>query len=152
MRLELVPTIVGVLVGLVGAALLADALLPDSAERTDERRRRARPERDRTGEALLGAGVLCVAAALIGGDSWPYATIAMLGAFALIVTGLALNWKYVRGLMFGPSQGRLLKRRASDLAPQARTSAAQSPVADARPAQTPSSHSPPPEQDRLRVP
>lgn len=114
MRFELIPVIIGLVVGVAGLALIADALIPAGAFAGTERRRRERPERHRVGAALLGTGVVFVAAALVGGDSWRYTTLAVVIAVVLIGVGVVLNRKYVRGLMFGPSAGRVLKRRVSD--------------------------------------
>jgi hypothetical protein len=58
-----------------------------------------------------------VAAALFGCDRWRYTTLAVVGAVVLLLSGLALNLKYLRGLTFGPIFGRSLKRRASDAPP-----------------------------------
>jgi len=98
MRVELIPVIFGVLVGLVGLALLADARLPDSPRLTGERRRRARAERDRRGEAILGAGVLCMAAALIGRDGWRYGALAVILGSVLLAAGAIMNRRYLREL------------------------------------------------------
>ena len=71
MRFETIPLVLGVLVGLVGLAILADAWLPEELTFMGERRRQERTERSLTGEACIGLAVLCMAAALIGRDSWP---------------------------------------------------------------------------------
>ncbi|MFN2400525.1 MAG: hypothetical protein ABR543_18095 [Gemmatimonadaceae bacterium] len=114
MRLELVPLIIGLAVGVMGLLLLADAVLPDSAFAGKERRRRERPQRNRAGAAILGLGILCVAAAFIGGDEWRYTTLSVVVAVVLVAAGVVLNWKYLRGLLFGPVVGRVFKRRAED--------------------------------------
>jgi hypothetical protein len=101
MRLELIPVILGVLVGLVGLVLVADAVLPDGTFVPTERRRAPRPGRSLLGEAVLGVGVMLIAAALIGRDGWRYGTLAVLLAFLLCAVGLVLNWRYVRGLLVG---------------------------------------------------
>src|SRR5919202_1514326 len=101
MRLETLPVIVGVLVTLVGLALVADAAIPDGALMRPERRRRPRPQRHHAGEAALGLGVACVGVALIGRDAWAYTTVAILAALILCVVGVVLNWRYVRGMMLG---------------------------------------------------
>ena len=96
MRLEHIPIILGILIGLVGASLLADAWLPDNTFVAHERRRRQRAERHRGGEALLGVGALCMAAAFIGRDSWRYGTIAVMLGTVLLVAGAVLNWRFLR--------------------------------------------------------
>lgn len=117
MRLEIIPVILGALLALFGVLLIADAVIPDHDPRVTERRRRGRPERHRLGEAGLGLGILLAAAALFGGDDWPYTTLAILVALALFVVGLALNYKYFRGRIFGPAFGGKHARRASDDSP-----------------------------------
>ena len=85
MRVELVPIIAGVLAGLLGLALLFDAWTPDEIIIRRERRRSPRVSRDRNGEAWVGLGVLCMAAAFIGGDSWPYSVVVVIaGSVALL--------------------------------------------------------------------
>lgn len=114
MRLEYLPIILGLLTGVLGAALVLDALIPDGALASRERRKRERPERHRKGELSLGAGVLLMSAALLGRDTWRYTNLAILLALVLFLVGVGLNYKYVRGLMFGPVVGRRWKRRDSD--------------------------------------
>ena len=99
MRLEHLPIILGILVGLVGASLLADAWLPDNTFVLHDRRRRQRAERHRGGEAMVGVGALCVAAAFIGRDSWRYGTVAVLLGTVLVVAGAILNWRFLRELI-----------------------------------------------------
>lgn len=96
MRFETIPLILGILVALIGLGLIADAWLPEKILFRSERRRRARTERHLHGEAAIGIGVLCMAAALIGRDTWRYSTVAViLGAIALIA-GIVLNRRYLR--------------------------------------------------------
>jgi peptidoglycan/LPS O-acetylase OafA/YrhL len=99
MRIELIPLIIAAVVALVGLGLLADAWLPEDYYVTHERRRRRRTERHRGGEALVGAGVLALAAALAGRDSWRYGTVAILVGVLLLAVGAALNWRYLRELL-----------------------------------------------------
>lgn len=116
MRLETIPLLLGVLIAIPGIALIADALIADGTF-LRERRRRERPQRNRAGEASLGVGLLLLAAALIGRDSWRYTTLAVILALIAFVVGLSLNLKYVRGLMFGPVVGPTANRRATDVPP-----------------------------------
>jgi uncharacterized membrane protein len=96
LRVETIPLILGILVALVGIGLLADAWLPEEVTFRRERRRSVREERHRGGEAAIGIGVLCMAAALIGRDTWPYGNVAMiLGAIVIIIGGV-LNKRYFR--------------------------------------------------------
>jgi hypothetical protein len=87
MELELLPLVFGGIAVLLGAALVADGWIPDSAPRMAERRRRARVERDRTGEIGIGIGIVAVGAALIGRDAWRYGTVAVLVGVALVLSG-----------------------------------------------------------------
>lgn len=99
MRIELLPLILAGLVALVGLGLLADAWLPEDYYVTHERRRRRRTERHRGGEGLVGGGVLALAAALAGRDSWRYSTVAILLGVLLLTLGAGLNRRYLRELL-----------------------------------------------------
>jgi hypothetical protein len=92
----MIPIVIGVLVGLIGLAILADAWMPETGRTSSERRRRARAERSLGGEAALGGAVLCMAAALIGRDTWPYTTVAVLAGSVLFLIGLLSNRRYLR--------------------------------------------------------
>jgi len=106
MWLELIPVILGIVVALVGVGLVADAWLADTALVPRERRRRVRAERHRGGEALLGVGTVCMAAALIGRDSWRFGNLAVLTGAVLLPTGAFLNRRYLRELLIfrGPAR------------------------------------------------
>ena len=100
MRLELLPLIFGALVALLGLGLVADGWLPDRDQLlSSERRRRQRAERDRGGEIIVGLGMLALAAALIGRDTWRYGNVAVLAGVVLLALGAALNRRYLRELM-----------------------------------------------------
>ncbi len=118
MTLELLPVIIGALIALVGATILFDALVPDRDTRVAERRRRERPERHRVGEALLGAGIVATGVALIGRDTWRYTNVTLIAAVVLFVAGIALNIKYLRGRLFGPTHVHTGTRRAVDREPE----------------------------------
>jgi hypothetical protein len=111
MRLEHVPLILGVLVSALGIGLIVDAWLADDASVPQERRRRARAERHRVGEGVVGAGVLCMASALIGGDSWRFGTLAVILGALLLVTGAVLNRRYLRELFAFRGPARRRRRR-----------------------------------------
>jgi energy-converting hydrogenase Eha subunit A len=95
-RVETIPLIIGVLLALIGVGLIADAWLPEQVLYRSERRRRARAERNAGGEAAIGFGVVCMAAALIGRDTWPYSTVAVIAGALLIVVGAWLSRSYLR--------------------------------------------------------
>jgi peptidoglycan/LPS O-acetylase OafA/YrhL len=97
MRLEILPLVLGVLIGLVGLGLLFDACAPDDMVET-ERRRRPRRQRSRGGEALVGLGILALAAALLGRDTWRYTTVAVIAGSVLLLWGLMRNGSYIRGI------------------------------------------------------
>ncbi|MBA3339417.1 MAG: hypothetical protein H0T54_06695 [Geodermatophilaceae bacterium] len=79
----------------MGIGLLADAWMPEDAMPFRERRRRQREERSLNGEAMIGLGILCMAAALIGRDSWRYGTIAVIAGTLLFVLGAWKNKRYL---------------------------------------------------------
>jgi hypothetical protein len=105
MRLETLPLVLGVLIGLAGAGLILDGWVPDEAVRS-ERRRRPRRGRDRVGEALVGFGLLAIAAALMGRDTWRYTTVAALAGTVLLLWGAQRNSRYLRDVFVGPDRAR----------------------------------------------
>lgn len=106
MRLETVPLILGVLIGAVGLALVLDAWLKDELIIRTERRRRPRRERHRFGEALVGFGVLAMAAAFLGRDAWRYSTVVVIAGAVLLLWGARLNASYLRGAFARPGGPR----------------------------------------------
>lgn len=96
MRLETFPLVLGVLIGLVGLGLLFDAWLDDEVLVRSERRKRPRRNRDRVGEALVGLGVIAMAAAFIGRDTWRYSTVAVIAGAVLLLWGTKRNGGYLR--------------------------------------------------------
>ena len=95
MRLELIPLIVGILVGLLGLGLVFDAWTPDEIIVKRERRRRPRTERSRGGEAWIGLGVIGMAAAFIGRDTWRYSVVAVIAGTAMLLLGVLMNRRYL---------------------------------------------------------
>jgi hypothetical protein len=95
MTLELIPVIVGALVGLLGIGLLFDAWTPDDIIVKRERRRVPRIERSRAGEAWIGLGVIGMAAAFIGRDTWKYSVIAAIAGTVFMLLGVVMNWRYL---------------------------------------------------------
>jgi hypothetical protein len=106
MRLEHIPLIIGAIVALIGLAFIADGLMADAARPGKERRRRMRAERSRAGETIVGIGTLCMAAALIGRDTWRYGTLAVLVGAGLVLIGIILNRSFLKeALLFrGPAR------------------------------------------------
>jgi hypothetical protein len=98
MRLETLPLILGVLIGLIGIGLILDAWAPDNIIVPTERRRRPRRERDRWGEALVGLGIVAMALAFIGRDTWRYSTVTVIAGAVLLLWGTWRNGGYLRGV------------------------------------------------------
>lgn len=113
MRIELIPVIVGVIVGLIGLGLVFDAWTPDEVIVKRERRRRARIERSRGGEAWIGFGVLCMAAAFIGRDTWRYSVVAVIAGTALLLLGVMLNGRYIGAML--SNRGPLRRRKEEEV-------------------------------------
>jgi hypothetical protein len=95
MRVEVIPLIVGIFVGLIGLGLMFDAWTPDEIIVKRERRRRPRIERNRGGEAAIGLGVLCMGAAFIGRDTWRYSVVAVIAGTLLLLIGVIRNRRYL---------------------------------------------------------
>lgn len=108
MPIELLPVIVGVLVGLLGLGLIFDAWTPDDLAVKKERRRAPRVERSRGGEAMIGLGVLCMAAAFIGRDTWVYSVVTVIAGAVLLFLGTIANRKYLREVI--GNRGKLRRR------------------------------------------
>ena len=95
MRIELIPLIVGVFVALLGLGIVFDAWTPDEIIVKRERRRHTRIERNRAGEMWIGFGVLAMAAAFFGRDTWKYSVVAVIGGTAMLLLGTFMNRKYL---------------------------------------------------------
>jgi len=108
MQIEFIPLIAGVITGLIGLGLLFDAWTQDHIIVRRERRRRPRLDRNRTGETLIGFGVLCMAAAFLGRDTWAYSVVAVIAGTVLIVIGLLMNWSYLGDVI--SNRGALRRR------------------------------------------
>ena len=106
MRLELIPVVLGVLVLLVAAAIVYDAIRPDDARPHTERRRRQRAELDIPGEWLVGLGTACLGVSLIGNELWRWTTIAVISGIVLIVLGAILNRDYLREMLLFRGRSR----------------------------------------------
>ena len=116
MRLEHVPIILGVLVLLAGAGVIYDAFAPEGLPRFRERRRKARAERHIYGQALIGAGMAAMAAALIGRDVWRFGTVAVLIGAVLLVAGGLLNRAYLKEALL--NRGAARRRDPEDQPPE----------------------------------
>jgi len=127
-RIETLPLILGVLVALLGIGIIFDAWTPDAASASPDRRRRPRIERHRNGEALIGLGVLGLAAAFIGRDSWRYSVLVVIIGAVFLLVGAILNRQYVRELFV--NRGPLRRRDpASEDSTPARITDAARPIA-----------------------
>jgi hypothetical protein len=94
MRLELIPVIIGIAIGLLGLGLVFDAWTPDQSVVRRERRRSRRVERSRAGEAWIGFGTLAMAVAFIGRDTWPYTVVSVIAGAAMVFIGVVMNRHY----------------------------------------------------------
>jgi hypothetical protein len=101
------PLLLGGLLGLVGLALLVDAWSPDFTV-AQERRRRPRRERDRFGEALVGLGVIAMAAAFIGRDTWRYSTVIVIAGSVLLLWGAWRNNTYIRDIFVRGDRAKII--------------------------------------------
>ena len=124
MRLEQLPLFIGVVVAILGLGLVLDAQLPEGFSQSRERRRRERVERHRGGETLVGIGIMAVAAAMIGRDTWRFGTLSILIGALLLAGGGWLNRQYLRELLFFRGPARRGEKRTT-----ARTGAASSATA-----------------------
>ncbi|HMH25166.1 MAG TPA: hypothetical protein VK542_01130 [Gemmatimonadaceae bacterium] len=99
MRLEQLPILIGVLIALLGLTILLDAWQAGGVAPLRERRRRARAVPSKAGQSLVALGTLCMAAALIGRDTWRWGTIAVLAGITLLVIGAILNRTYLKEVL-----------------------------------------------------
>lgn len=111
MRIETFPLIIGVVIALVGVVIMFDAWTPDTMV-AHERRRRPRIERHRNGEAMIGLGVLGLAAAFIGRDNWRYSPLVVILGTVFLIAGAILNRRYVHDLFV--NRGPLRRRDESE--------------------------------------
>jgi hypothetical protein len=108
MRIEILPLILGAIVALLGVGIIFDAWTPDERSVAHERRRRPRVERQRTGETLIGFGVLALAGAFIARDNWRFTTLVVIIGALFLVIGTVLNFAYLRELF--TNRGPLRRR------------------------------------------
>ena len=99
MRLEQLPILLGVLVALIGLTILLDAWQAGGVAPLRERRRRTRAVPHKAGQTLVALGTLCMAAALIGRDTWRWATISVLAGSSLLIIGAIMNRQYLKEVL-----------------------------------------------------
>jgi hypothetical protein len=99
MRLEQLPILIGVLIALAGLTILLDAWQAGGVAPLRERRRRARAVPNKAGQSMVALGTLCMAAALIGRDTWRWGTIAVLAGITLLLIGAVLNRTYLKEVL-----------------------------------------------------
>ncbi len=95
MRIEYIPILAGVVVLLLGAAIMWDAWEPQSVGPMRDRRRRARAGIDTRGEFIAGLGIALLGAALVGRD-WRFETLTVLVGTIFVVAGAFRNQRYFR--------------------------------------------------------
>lgn len=110
--LEFIPIIVGAFVGLIGVILVFDAWTPDKVAFLKERRRSPRLERSRGGEAMVGLGVMCMAAAFIGRDTWVYSVLTVIIGSVFLFLGTIASRKYLAEVI--GNRGKLRRRDIAD--------------------------------------
>jgi hypothetical protein len=99
MRLEQLPILLGVLVALIGLTILLDAWQAGGVAPLRERRRRTRAVPHKAGQTLVAIGTLCMAAALMGRDTWRWATISVMAGSALLIVGAIMNRQYLKEVL-----------------------------------------------------
>jgi xanthine/uracil permease len=99
MTLEQVPIVLGVLVALVGLTIALDAWQAGGVSPLRERRRRTRAVPHKAGQTLVALGTLCMAGALMGRDTWRWATISVLVGSSLLIIGAIMNRAYLREVL-----------------------------------------------------
>ena len=124
MRLEQIPLFIGVAVAILGLGLVLDAQLPEGFSPSRERRRRERTERHRGGETLVGLGIIAMAAALIGRDTWRFGTVSVMIGVGMLALGAWLNREYLRENVLFRGAARRGEKRAAPRAGDASASAA----------------------------
>ena len=106
MKLEQLPILLGVLVALGGLTILLDAWQSGGVAPLRERRRRTRAVPHKAGQSLVALGTLCMAAALLGRDTWRWGTISVLAGILLLLIGAFMNRAYLREVLLfrGPAR------------------------------------------------
>jgi hypothetical protein len=94
MKLEQVPILIGVLIALLGLTILLDAFQAGGVAPLRER-----PEPQKAGQTLVAIGTFCMAAALIGRDTWRWGTVSVIAGAALLIIGAIMNRKYLKEVL-----------------------------------------------------
>ncbi len=99
MRLEQIPVVLGIIVTLLGGVLIYDALKPQGLQFGRERRRRVRAPVNASGELLVAGGCFCEAAALIGRDTWRWATVMVIAGGVMLLAGALMNREHLKEML-----------------------------------------------------
>ncbi|HJQ09672.1 MAG TPA: hypothetical protein VJ840_01450 [Gemmatimonadaceae bacterium] len=99
MKIEQFPLLLGVLVALVGLTILLDAWQAGGVAPFRERRRRVRALPNKGGQTLIAFGTMCMAAALLGRDTWRWGTISVLAGACLLIIGAFMNRAYLKEVL-----------------------------------------------------
>ena len=99
MKLEQLPILLGVLVALIGLTIALDAWQAGGVAPLRERRRRTRAIPHKAGQTFVALGTLCMGAALMGRDTWRWATVSVLAGSALLILGAIMNRQYLREVL-----------------------------------------------------
>jgi len=99
MKIETFPLLLGVLVALLALTILLDAWQAGGVAPLRERRRRRRAAPSKGGQTLVALGTMCMAAALLGRDTWRWGTISVLAGTALLLIGAFMNRAYLREVL-----------------------------------------------------
>ena len=151
MRLEQIPLFIGVIVAILGLGMVLDAQLPEGFSQSRERRRRERAERNRSGETLVGLGIIAMAAALIGRDTWRFGTLTVLGGVVLLSVGAWLNRQYLRELLTFRGAARRGEKRSEPRGSGASASRSKPETGGARPIVIPGLADSPPSRQRAPI-
>jgi hypothetical protein len=100
MKLEQFPIILGIIVALIGLTIALDAWQAGGVAPLRERRRRTRAVPHKVGQTLVALGTLCMAAALVGRDTWRWGTISVLAGSVLLIIGAIMNRQYLKEVLF----------------------------------------------------
>lgn len=99
MELEIIPVILGGAFCLLGIGISYMAFHPEVWRAGRERRRRVRAEPNQVGQLLLGAGTICMGAALMGRDTWKFSNIVVFAGIALLIAGGIMNREFLKELL-----------------------------------------------------